>query len=421
MNGMTAMEAPVREEKAQRRQAVLFGWMLAGILGRAVLPNTIYLLTHGRPAPTVPIVIAGFPALVSSAFSLLTVVIALISLVVVRPSAARLKLVPIMWLVYLGYEVFVAARRGPITLSTAIVSALALLTFGWLEIEPDVAAWIALRLIAAVALLSLVLVVFKPEIAKYGDLVAAWFTRDARLAGPFSTPNEESDLFALGVVLAVGLWRRGNVRRPVFVPLGLALTCLVLTQSYTAWFAAVAGAIVAISARKGGGEARRGRGIQVALVAIAVYPLSRLLLYLDSAGSLTGLSGRRLVWNYVDQNWRGARFLGHGAMAWGSLITHGALPAWAVNGHDQLLDTLYIGGIVGVTILACTVGMMTGRAIRLWWGGTSLAFACVVLEIVRSYTEVPFEPLFGGLNLFVIAVILGLIARHDRAPVKGAE
>jgi hypothetical protein len=55
---------------------------------------------------------------------------------------------------------------------------------------------------------------------------------------------------------------------------------------------------------------------------------------------------------------------------------------------------------------------MSLRSARLWRHGSVAALGCLVVELVRSYTEVPFQILFGGLNLFVLLLVLGLMSQR---------
>jgi len=398
--------------------ARLFALNLGFVLARAVLPNTIQFVREGRPAPTVPIEITGIARDVSSACSLGTVVVALLSLGLVVPSVARLRPLVLGWIVYLGVGVGIAVHRGGWQLSTTLVACCALLAVLWLEVELDVAVRTGLRLIAATGVLSLLLAVLAPAAAKYGDVGASWFTRNARLAGPFSTPNEESNLFAIGVTLWAASWRRqrgSGSRLRTTMQLAVIVLPLLLSQSYTAWAAAVAGVSIVMLGPRGRRVWRPSKLWVFALLA-AVYPARQLLRFLDAQQAPTGYSGRRAVWDFVAQHWRDAYLLGHGPGAWRNLVESGAVPAWAVNGHSQLLDTLYTTGIVGVASLGVVLLAMCIRGVRLWLGGSAAAFACLAVELVRSYTEVPFQILFGGLNLFVLLLVLGLMAHRRETP-----
>jgi O-antigen ligase len=408
--GRMAAEPTVAASTAAR----LFALNLSFVLVRAVLPNTIQFVREGRPAPTVPVEVTGAAHVVSSACSLATVVVALLSLGLVVPSVARLRPLVLGWMVYLGVGVAIALHRGGWQLSTTAVVCCALLAALWLEVDVDVAIRVGLRLIAATGVLSLLLAVLAPAAAKYGDVGAGWFTRNARLAGPFSTPNEESNLFAIGVTLWAARWRRrggGTPKLGTLLQLAVVALPLLLSQSYTAWAATAAGLTVVMLGPRGTRGWRPSKLWLLALLA-AVYPARELLRFLDAQQTPAGFSGRRAVWDFVGQHWRDAYLIGHGPGAWRTLVESGAVPAWAVNGHSQVLDTLYTTGLVGLSALIVLVVAMSLRSARLWRHGSVAALGCLVVELVRSYTEVPFQILFGGLNLFVLLLVLGLMSQR---------
>lgn len=382
--------------------------------GRTFLPTAYDLLAAGRPpAGQQPVVSSGSAALTR----LLTILLCLCVLAfLAHAPALRFPALAAATTGLVLAEVLAAVRSGNAALLPPLLAASVLLVAMSSALPRQSCLRLARRCLAPVVLGSLGLAVLLPALAKYGLTEAAWGTRDARLAGLTTQPNTLGAVAGLlCVVLLAG--RRSRSTPSLFLA---SLVALYLTQSYTSWLAtAVAVAIVLSSRRRVGGSG--GVVVPLAagctLVGLTLLALTRL----GFTEQLGTVSGRRVLWDLVLQRWSEAPLLGHGPQVWSELIAVGVLPPWAVHAHNQLLNSLFVAGLLGVAALAWLGTLLVLHSLRCWSVGWALGAALVAFQLVRSYSEVPFELFFGGFNVVVLAVAgAALLAQAEDGLSSGA-
>lgn len=378
--------------------------LIVALAFKALVPVGLQLVTTGRPPPGYQVTLTGLPALANQAASVALLGICLVALIGRR----RLPLdrpVFIAWTLYALAAALSAFLSGYVPRGTLAITILALLAAGVLQISREAAVRAAVATLAIAVALSLTLALVAPQVAQFAyDPQADWFSRDGRLAGVFEQPNLLALVSAfLLVLLCLGprpkrrLWTRALML--------VAATSLFLTQSYTAWLATAAalGCVQILRAR------RAHLGPRIASIVgavVAVILLSSLLASLSESGQLTSVSGRTLVWDFVLTHWADAPLWGHGVGVWTELMQGGALPGWAVHAHNQYLNTLFVGGLVGLSALGWALIATLHTSWRLARLGVDLALGLTALQVVRTYTEAPFELAYGGLNLLLLIVTL---------------
>jgi O-antigen ligase len=375
-------------------------------VARTFLPNAYDLVVSGRPATTEQLVPSDTATVLTRALTILLV--AAIVTFVSRAPVLRLGGTPMVLAALIGVEIVSAARSGRTSLLAPLLAVGVVLVAASSRPSPMFAARLAQHCAAPVVLASLLLAVVDPSTAKFGITESLWGSREGRLAGITVQPNTLGAMAGVLVVATVAV-RRSRWSAPL---MAAGVCALYLSQSYTSWFATIAG-VVAIGA--GPGLTARTRAIVASLLVAGAPVVGLLAMNLRSAGDLTAVSGRRELWDLVGQLWQDARLLGHGPQVWGELILSGALPPWAVHGHNQLVHSLFVSGLLGTTILTGLLLLLAVSSVRMWLCGHTFAAALLTFQLVRSYSEVPFELFFGGMNVVVLAVLAAALAAPTAA------
>ncbi|MBC9727987.1 O-antigen ligase [Streptomyces sp. TRM68367] len=110
---------------------------------------------------------------------------------------------------------------------------------------------------------------------------------------------------------------------------------------------------------------------------------------------------RAAIWDLAKEEWTRSPLLGYGSKAWSAKYQSGEIPA-AVSPslHNQWIDTLYAGGIVGLLLFAVLLAYLLFR------GGTRgfPVAACVLLPVLlASVLERPWS--FGISNSMTFALV----------------
>jgi O-antigen ligase len=378
---------------------------------RPVAPSAYDLITQGRPAPGTIQALSSEGRYIGLVLTVL--IIGTCGVLVTSRRSTTLHAGAAIWSAYLLLAVVSTLLSGALPVVSAATSFVVLVAVGGLRRLPESTIRLATRPLLFVIHASLAMAAALPTTAKFGNVHASWFSRDARLAGLLDQPNQMGLLAGFTTILLLS--RLGGRGRWRLLHLTAALLALALSASYTSWIATLAAAIVLWSAR----QARTRRSALLAPLAVALgVALFRLLSARFAAeGSLTTVSGRREVWDFVLREWQDRPLLGHGSAAWGRLTTQGLVDPWAVHAHNQVLNTLYVGGILGLLALALALATSIVVACRRWKSGVALPLALLSLQAVRSYSEVPFELVFGGLNLLYLVLIL-VATDAGRPPVE---
>lgn len=262
----------------------------------------------------------------------------------------------------------------------------------------------SLRLLALVSLAvcgaSLLLAYVEPSAAFFDEARVARFLSTERLAGVTEHPNALGLLAALGVVLW-WYWKP-------WLGLPICGVALIASDSRTAWLACAAAFIVIFVAGR-----HRERPFSpaqlvfggVLLVAVAWF----LVTYAapEQQQELT-FTGRVEVWEFVGSHWDQSPVIGHGPGVWQELISGGQLPIWAGQAHNQLLQTLYTTGLVGVVLLLALAWCWTANNLRFARDGFPLPLALEAALVVYALFESPFTHVGVSSNIWLLALVLFL-------------
>lgn len=139
----------------------------------------------------------------------------------------------------------------------------------------------------------------------------------------------------------------------------LSLVLVVATGSLTAAIAGVTGLLILNLARgTRPGTPRPPRiapfACLTAIVGMAVAPLLQL--------SDASLTGRTALWRIASSQIANRWLLGYGPGTWRSLVDAGSIPlAGGYSTHNQVLEILYVGGLLGACIFGLAMGVLAMR------------------------------------------------------------
>ena len=396
------LEAPSAPVTASLDDRLVRGVLLSVGL-RAFVPNLVTLLQTGRPAVAVGIQLTAAGRLVAALCSLATVACLVVAATRTREPRRR-SAIGLLALAYLLVSLLGCLQRPGAPIGSALVGACAIAAVCLTDASAATYQRVLTLLCGSCAVASLALAVVAPGVARYAGV--HWFSRDARLAGIFGTPNEMGHVAVLGLVAA--LYTTAVKRSTRTVVLASCTVALVMSQSYTSWAAAVATMLAMTVVKPHAGR----RLLALVILAGAALLASRASDYaVDTESGTSGLQDRHVAWDYALAHWTQHPLLGHGATSWAELRAAGIVPRWAVHAHDQPINTLYTAGLLGLLLLGATLLCAARKGLR--EQGTSFLLALLATEVVRSYTEVPFEVLFGGVNLLVLLVLVGLVRADE--------
>lgn len=267
-----------------------------------------------------------------------------------------------------------------------------------------------------------------------------------RLWGLGSNPNSTGPL-AL-VLLLLLAWKPFRSHLLQLLGYGTGLAVLLLSQSKTAWLAAVIAFPTLLWGKMLYNAAQQGRS------RTAAYPISSLLrpilfcllglagvsvlIYMQLHNSLatvaqdqqvTSLTGRTDIWAVALETWKQNPLFGYGSTIWDDNFRHAVGMDFAYNAHNQFLQSLSAAGLIGLagmlfyTLILFLYAFAANTATR----GLSLALFWVIF--IRLFTETPFNMagIFSGefvthLLLFSLVVTKGrqvYIARSNPSPPFG--
>lgn len=270
-----------------------------------------------------------------------------------------------------------------------------------------------------------------------------------RLFGLGSGPNSIGPLAATLILVAIHLPFRSRVLQ--FVSLASAVGVFILAQSQTAWIAM--GLILPpylayryITSEKDGRRRQLSPSLVLGLVGLGLAGLfAASLLFIDwpavlgTLAEFAGLggdgltdrsiSGRGAIWTVAIQTFMENPLFGYGLSAWDSAFRAKLNMPFAFHAHNQLMQSLSVGGLLGLGGLLfylCTLVYYSLRYARFTRG---LAPALLTLILVRCISEVPLDllvALSGDMTthlalLMLLSASAALEGRHARRPaVQGA-
>lgn len=205
-----------------------------------------------------------------------------------------------------------------------------------------------------------------------------------------------------------------------------ALVSLVLSQSKTAWMAALIAVMVWIgyhlihTVR----EVREYRGMTLAQFAWLSIPAAliygvvvimgmgiglgwedKILFYLGDERSF--LTGRNVIWSITLKEWQANPIFGYGPSLWGAEFAakQGYLGV-ASNAHNQFVDALGSSGILGALCFSAYFFLLLKYAWSLAGSTRGYALALAIFVLVRCITEVPLKTAIVTTTDFLMHFIL---------------
>ncbi len=146
----------------------------------------------------------------------------------------------------------------------------------------------------------------------------------------------------------------------------------------------------------------------------------------NSGLSNQSLSGRGAIWVVALDTFRENPLFGYGLTAWDTTFRAKINMPFAFHAHNQFIHSLSVGGLLGATGFVLYVATLAYFSLKLARFTRGLAPSLLVLMLIRSITEVPFElgtvlvsDFVTQITLFsLLAGSLGLIAAKSRAPAR---
>jgi O-antigen ligase len=230
-----------------------------------------------------------------------------------------------------------------------------------------------------------------------------------RWSGTFPHANSYGPAGVLYLVLERLQPSRLSVRVPM---VGSALVAIVLSQSKTAWAAAlIVGTILAVA-----GWARR-RAVFAAMTAASFAALGTLMLPAERfdvdqtpLGTVSTLTGRTNLWALGFERWQESPWFGAGSGVFLDIAERTG-QEWAGQAHNAYVSALAEHGIVGLLAVIGYLGALGAVALRHARATRNASVALLALLLVRTMTETPLMR-FGYEEL----TILALAFAWDREP-----
>lgn len=234
---------------------------------------------------------------------------------------------------------------------------------------------------------------------------------EVRLRGATPHPNTLAPLMVTYLLLEHLQPSRTAVR---FAGSTLAVLFLVLSQSKTGLIGA--GVVLAVQWLRPPSHRRPrhvvGLALMAGLVGATVVLLdspTQALVDPESLESIRTLTGRTRLWAFAFEAWQSEPVLGAGPQVFRRYAESTGF-TWAGQGHNQFVQSLAEGGLVGILGVLAYVGAMCTAAFRVarisHWGSISI----VALLIIRCMTETPLRRLS-----FEHLLVLALLFAWERA------
>lgn len=263
----------------------------------------------------------------------------------------------------------------------------------------DIIVQLARTALLCFLVLSLLVAIAKPSLAIQPSYKGWVPGLSIRLWGLGSNPNSIGPLALLFLLLH---YMQPYARKWLqLIGVGAALLVLGLAQSKTAWVAGFVVAGVLIWHRYG----RRADGsfstgflllliammIGGTLAAFAIDParIWQRIAMTQAGSDLQTLTGRAQIWAAAIDAWRANPIFGYGPTAWGIEHRYQIGMPFAFSAHNQFMQTLSVGGLLGLITLVAyllLLGIGCWRAMATTRGGSMALF---VLIVMRSMTETP--------------------------------
>ena len=162
-----------------------------------------------------------------------------------------------------------------------------------------------------------------------------------------------------------------------------------------------------------GGTSRRRPAGQIILAALGISAVTLFGVVLPLLPHDQGsIPQRAYLWELAKEHLPESPWYGFGAKAWQQFHLGGELPL-SFSAHNQWIDTLYAGGLIGLGLLAALIGCVLLRG----GTGTFVVASCVLAPVLMTAaTEVPWS--FTGYNwlsFILVAALLTPVQTYQRA------
>jgi O-antigen ligase len=191
-----------------------------------------------------------------------------------------------------------------------------------------------------------------------------------------------------------------------------AAVLLLLSQSKTAWVAAVVVATVLVASRWEPRHALAG----ITLLAAIAFPL---VIFLglqpgDTSDELT-FTGRTELWELGIEEWRDSPIVGQGSAVFRGIAEETGRD-WTGQAHNEFVQALAENGLIGATLTVIYTIVLVQVALRLAPRSGNASLALVVLLLLRSMTETPMIS-FSIEHMTILGLLFAWEreARHERA------
>lgn len=276
---------------------------------------------------------------------------------------------------------------------------------------------------------SLVAAVAVPALAVQHDYSAGWIPGlRFRLWGLAAHANA---LGALALyLLLLQLLRpspRGWVNLMVW---GVLLVTMLLSQSKTAWLSASLVGLVVLGYRWG--RLPNG-GMRMSFVVTLLFGMAALSLTLmfidtsrlfakfmatDTGTNFTTLTGRTVIWAAAFDMWKDSPFFGYGLDAWAPLHRIALGLPFATHAHNQLMQSLSVGGLVSALTLLVYVSLLTAAAFRAAGRTRGVSLGLMLYILIRCVTEAPLDfSNLTGADMVAHLVLLAILVNEHRRDV----
>jgi exopolysaccharide production protein ExoQ len=261
-----------------------------------------------------------------------------------------------------------------------------------------------------------------PQLGRMSDWINGAFVPTSRLSGVFGTANAAGAAAAVGIMLTV-LLLGASPRRPAFyLLLAPMLFCLIASNNRMSLLALVLGLTYAWIMRGHAGPKLLGLALASGLGALVMIGAGDSILESisrsGSAEEITSWTGRTRIWSVVVDLWLQQPLLGYGdGSAKFILPVHPLLFTAAAHAHSLYLNTLFSGGLIGLSLLLAGIFTSLSHALRT---GAHGLISILIFQLVYGLTEPTIGGLlsFPGLAFFTVFVLIAaprsaLIRRHS--------
>ncbi|HEV2609937.1 MAG TPA: O-antigen ligase family protein [Noviherbaspirillum sp.] len=285
---------------------------------------------------------------------------------------------------------------------------------------------------------SCALAVVKPNLALQTGYDMGYLPGlNIRLWGIGSNPNSLGPLAVIFLLLLT--FRPFRMRWLQILAIGAGLVTLVLTQSKTAWIAALIAFFIVWWTRSISSPANpRQRNISyysprnfaapmvVCLMALGLIFVYGILMAFDQEVAVidrdlqvSSLTGRTQIWEAAIGAWQTNPLFGYGSNVWGPEFRKSIGIDAALSAHSQFMQSLSEAGLVGLLGLLIYMTALFARAYTTNAETRGMSLALFSIVFVRSISETPLDltNIFGA-DFLIHLLLFRVVLVHTYAPVR---